>query len=90
MVSRTQLRGCTVSARGRLAEPPRLRTNVTEASDEKLRCARCGDVIGVYEPAVIVVDGVAHAASLATAPDKLLDGAHVYHRACSLDAVPDP
>ena len=75
----------------RFAEPPRLRTNVTVSSDEKLRCALCGDVIGVYEPAVIVVDGVAHATALATSPDTLLlDGAHVYHRACSLDAAPDP
>ena len=62
---------------------------MTGPSDEKLHCAHCGDVIGVYEPAVIVVDGVAHAASLAAAPDLLLDGGHVYHRACSLDAAPD-
>jgi hypothetical protein len=58
-------------------------------SEEKLHCAQCGDVVGVYEPAVIVVDGLAFPTSLAR-PVVAPDGALVYHRACSADAGVDP
>ena len=63
---------------------------MTEINQERLRCAHCGDVVGVYEPAVIVVNGVAHTTSLAAGPDLPRDGAHVYHHACSIGAAPDP
>jgi hypothetical protein len=62
---------------------------LTEISEEKQRCALCGDVVGVYEPAVIVVDGLAFATSLAR-PVVPHDAARVYHRACSADAGLDP
>jgi hypothetical protein len=49
-----------------------------------LRCTRCGDVIGVYEPLVILTDGdgKVHETSLAAQPDLSPHGEY-YHRACS-------
>ena len=47
------------------------------------RCTACGDVIGVYEPTVVVDElGVRHT-SLAADPDmQLKPGAGHYHRSC--------
>jgi hypothetical protein len=49
-----------------------------------MRCARCGEVIGVYEPLVHVVDGVAQKTSRAADPEIVhaRTGA-VFHLACS-------
>jgi len=47
-----------------------------------LRCTRCGDVIGVYEPLVILTDGQAYETSLAVRPDLSPHGEY-YHRDCS-------
>jgi hypothetical protein len=46
------------------------------------RCAACQDVIGVYEPAVVILDGVARHTSRAA--DRSLRGADepCYHLAC--------
>lgn len=46
------------------------------------RCTRCGEVIGVYEPLVHVVDGVAHRTSRAANPE-IVHARPVYHLACS-------
>jgi hypothetical protein len=47
-----------------------------------LRCQCCGEVIGVYEPLVRLLDGCAHESSRALEPGgSKRDGEH-YHRAC--------
>ena len=48
-------------------------------------CARCGDVIGVYEPAVIVLDGACRVTSRAAEPDAVGSAPERYHRACCTD-----
>ena len=52
---------------GRPTEPP--------------RCARCGDVVGVYEPYVLVVGDDILYASRASRPDLPPDGL-LYHGEC--------
>jgi hypothetical protein len=49
---------------------------------EMLRCRHCGEVIGVYEPLVMLVDGRARETSRALEP--ATDGrvGDCYHRAC--------
>ena len=48
----------------------------------RLRCVRCQDVIGAYEPVVAVQDGLVRETSAAAEPWLLRgDGEH-YHRAC--------
>jgi hypothetical protein len=48
-----------------------------------LRCARCGGVIGVYEPAVHVLDGIARTTSRAADPQLGRDRpGRCYHAAC--------
>jgi hypothetical protein len=52
--------------------------------DELLRCAHCEDVIGVYEPTIVMRDGHPHRTSAAAAEHDvgaLLDG-DCYHLAC--------
>jgi hypothetical protein len=46
------------------------------------RCCRCGEVIGVYEPLVAVVDGRARETSRALEPDTAGRVGDCYHRAC--------
>ena len=49
---------------------------------EVLRCRHCGDVVGSYEPLVVLLDGRARVTSKAAEPDiKAKPGEH-YHRAC--------
>lgn len=48
---------------------------------QALRCDHCGDVIGVYEPLVRVLDGRAYESSRALEPACPTRGEH-YHRAC--------
>jgi hypothetical protein len=52
------------------------------AIDHTSRCARCGEVIGVYEPLVVVEGGGPRDSSLAAEP--ALSGARseLYHRGC--------
>jgi hypothetical protein len=54
------------------------------AANAILWCASCGDVIGVYEPPVHVVGGIAHKTSRAADPHlaRSQPGA-CYHLACS-------
>lgn len=51
--------------------------------DQVLRCGHCGDVIGIYEPLVLVENGRARQTSCAAEPQLLAHeaGTH-YHRAC--------
>lgn len=46
------------------------------------RCAWCGDVVGVYEPMVFVIDDEPLHSSLAARPDLAVTGATRYHRDC--------
>jgi hypothetical protein len=50
--------------------------------DQALRCSRCGDVIGIYEP-IIVVEAHEHRQTSAAAEPQVSRhrGEH-YHRAC--------
>lgn len=45
------------------------------------RCRRCGDVIGVYEPIILLVEGRSRETSRATEPDAGTHG-DCYHGAC--------
>jgi hypothetical protein len=47
-----------------------------------LRCHHCGEVIGVYEPLVGVLDGQAYETSRALEPSCADRGGELYHRAC--------
>ncbi len=49
----------------------------------QVSCAHCGDVIGVYEPMVVVIDGQAQETSQAAISELTeVAGAIYYHRAC--------
>ena len=48
-------------------------------------CARCGEWIGVYEPAVIVVDGPGRVTSRAAEPDAVAKALERYRRGCYAD-----
>jgi hypothetical protein len=51
------------------------------------RCDRCGEVIGVYEPAVVVAaDGASRETSVAAAPGLVTTAKGRYHRTCFADA----
>jgi hypothetical protein len=56
--------------------------------EELLRCAHCEDVIGVYEPTIVLRDGAPHGTSAAAERDVqvLLDG-ECYHLACFTPAT---
>ncbi len=49
---------------------------------QSLRCDHCGEVIGVYEPLVRVLDGRAYESSRASEPACSGRGGEHYHRAC--------
>lgn len=49
---------------------------------ETLRCRACGDVIGVYEPLVTLIDGQANETSRAAREDVGALGEECYHHAC--------
>lgn len=51
-----------------------------------LRCVRCGDVIGVYEPAVVVEDDAVRHTSLAAEPPAERGLGTWLHRACFVAA----
>jgi hypothetical protein len=48
-------------------------------------CARCGDVIGVYEATVILLDGETRMTSRAAERDVVAKAAERYHRGCYPD-----
>jgi hypothetical protein len=47
-----------------------------------IRCRNCEDVIGVYEPMIVVSDGRVRDTSRATEPNVRGDASECYHRAC--------
>jgi hypothetical protein len=59
-------------------------------TDERLRCVRCGEVIGAYEPLVALLDGRTRNTSKAAEAGG--DGAlgECYHRACYALAYAEP
>jgi hypothetical protein len=50
--------------------------------DRTLRCHQCRDVIGVYEPMIVLADGQARNTSRAAEPDDREPVGECYHRAC--------
>jgi len=57
--------------------PLRARTD-----DGRLLCARCAEVIGVFEPVIRHHDGSAHATSIAAEPDLDQAPGALYHHDC--------
>lgn len=49
---------------------------------QRPRCVACQDVIGIYEPLVQLVDGVAWRTSRAAEPTLGAAGGELYHAAC--------
>lgn len=49
---------------------------------DRWRCHLCGEVIGVYEPAIRLVEGNAYETSRASEPDIASQAEGIYHRAC--------
>jgi len=66
------------------SEPVAQELTLVEATtiDGRPRCSKCGLVIGVYEPLIAVVDGVAQETSIAAQPDIKFARGDLYHRAC--------
>jgi hypothetical protein len=54
--------------------------------DRTLRCHHCQDVIGVYEPMIVLSDGRAHNTSRAAGQDDREPVGECYHRACYTEA----
>jgi hypothetical protein len=50
------------------------------------RCHRCRDVIGVYEPMILLADGAARETSRAAEPDAATRG-DSYHGSCYAELV---
>jgi hypothetical protein len=50
--------------------------------NETWRCHQCGDVIGMYEPLITLVDGQPRETSRAVAQSTAVVGEECYHRAC--------
>jgi len=55
--------------------------------EERIFCHHCGEVIGVYEPAVVVNDGVARETSRAAEPYIVAETVERYHRSCYCDVT---
>ena len=49
---------------------------------DRLRCHQCRDVIGIYEPMIAFVDGLAYETSQAAEPDTNNRASECYHQAC--------
>lgn len=58
--------------------------------DQVLRCRHCNDVIGAYEPLVVLAEGRARETSRAAEPDVQGLIGECYHGACFLDARRSP
>jgi hypothetical protein len=52
-----------------------------------LTCEKCGDVIGMYEPVIVVVDGVARRTSQAAELTLASEPGKHYHRGCYRERV---
>ncbi len=54
--------------------------------DRTMRCHHCGDVIGVYEPMIVLTDGRARGTSRAAEQDDAVPFGECYHHACYTQA----
>lgn len=54
----------------------------TPSMANRVRCHHCDDVLGVYEPVVVVLDGQVRETSRAAEPSLPLETAALYHPAC--------
>jgi hypothetical protein len=54
--------------------------------DGTLRCLHCGDVIGVYEPMIVLFGGQARTTSRAAEREAVAPGRECYHEACYTQA----
>jgi len=59
--------------------------SIVQRVSHRLFCPLCGDVIGVYEPVMVVGGGTARTSSRAREPLVGSDEDVVLHRACGLD-----
>jgi hypothetical protein len=58
---------------------------------DRVRCSRCGDLIGVYEPMVMLADGAPpRLSALFLEPDLAGEGAVLLHRGCHTGPVVGP
>jgi hypothetical protein len=48
-----------------------------------IRCGQCGDVIGIYEPLVLVCEGRARTTSVGAEPQVGEEPGERFHRACA-------
>jgi hypothetical protein len=72
-----------VRAPSRASVEPVGPTLVRPVDDDRLRCSGCGEVIGVYEILVHVVDGRPEKSSRAAQPSLTMRSpGHVYHVLC--------
>jgi hypothetical protein len=55
----------------------------------RMTCDHCADVIGVYEPIVVVIDNEARETSRAAEPMIVSERGERYHRACFLERFGD-
>jgi hypothetical protein len=49
---------------------------------DELRCQHCGDLIGVYEPLIMLSDGRAEETSRLAHPNPIGAGEQCFHRGC--------
>ncbi len=50
--------------------------------ERSLKCRHCGDVIGAYEPMIVVCDGQARSTSRSAERESGPGARECYHRAC--------
>jgi hypothetical protein len=55
---------------------------------EEHRCRQCGDLIGVYEPLILLTNGQAQETSRAARPGGV-EGSQSFHRRC-FQELPEP
>jgi hypothetical protein len=58
------------------------RSSPQAATSAPLRCRHCREVIGIYEPLLVLVEGQAHETSRAAKPDAGANGEECYHHGC--------
>jgi hypothetical protein len=52
------------------------------SSPATTKCRRCGDVIGVYEPMIVIADGQARKTARAAEKESVSPDGKCYHDAC--------
>ncbi len=61
-----------------------------DGMQQPMICARCGDVIGVYEPVVLLADGQQRTTSAAAEPRIGDELGERFHRACCAQSPAPP